>query len=219
MRKSDTEFYNLKDYFKSRVIDFKDQKDKIIDNPLIYLQENKFLAKLDIEYLSIPDNDIKEDSKYFNDKVIERIHASLSEKKQIIIFAMSRDHAVALNILLQEKGVKCECIVGDTSANDRRSYFDKFKTNINYPREPEVFELNILINHGILATGIDLPKVDELYLLRKFGNETTAMQVIGRALRGQKNGGNLRNKIISIKGNKSKIADESELYNLIINMY
>jgi DNA repair protein RadD len=82
-----------------------------------------------------------------------------------------------------------------------------------------LFELNILINHSILATGIDLPRVDELYLLRKFGNETTAMQVLGRALRGEKNGGNLNNKVISIKGNKSKIADESELYNLIKNMY
>ena len=164
---------------------------------------------------------LKKHSREFNDKVIERIQASVDENKQIIIFAMSKDHAVALNILLQDKGLKSECIIGDTSPNDRINYFEKFKTNINTnnPDEPELFELNILINHSILATGIDLPRVDELYLLRKFGNETTAMQVLGRALRGEKNGGNLNNKVISIKGNKSKIADESELYNLIKNMY
>ena len=221
MRTNDTEFYNLKSYFNSNMIDFKDEDDKIIDNPLKYLQDNKFLAKLDIEYLSIPDEDIIEASREFNDKVIERIQASVDENKQIIIFAMSKDHAVALNILLQDKGLKSECIIGDTSPNDRINYFEKFKTNINTnnPDEPELFELNILINHSILATGIDLPRVDELYLLRKFSNETTAMQVLGRALRGEKNGGNLNNKVISIKGNKSKIADESELYNLIKNMY
>ena len=134
---------------------------------------------------------------------------------------MSKDHAVALNILLQDKGLKSECIVGDTSATDRIKYFNKFKTDINANNnaQPKVFELNILINYNILATGIDLPRVDELYLLRKFGNETTAMQVLGRALRGQKNGGNIENKVISVKGNETKIANESDLYNLIKNMY
>jgi DNA repair protein RadD len=221
MRSNDTEFYNLKSYFNSNIIDFKDDNNNIIDDPLKYLQEKHYLASLNIEYLSIPDEEINEASREFNDKVIERIQASLDEKKQIIVFAMSKDHAVGLNILLQDKGVKSECIIGDTSTNDRINYFNKFKTNINAKKdgEPKIFELNVLINYNILATGIDLPRVDELYLLRKFGNETTAMQVLGRALRGKKNGGNIENKVISVKGNKAKIANESELYNLIKNMY
>lgn len=221
MRSEDTEFYNLKDYFGTNVIDFKDDEDNIIDDPLNYLQEKQYLANLDIEYLSIPEEDIAEDSKEFNDKVIERIQNSLKENKQIIIFAMSKDHAVALNILLQANDIKSECIIGDTSAADRINYFNKFKTNINLNKngQPKLFELNVLINYNILSTGIDLPRVDELYLLRKFGNETTAMQVLGRALRGKKNGGNLKNKVISVKGNKTKIQNESELYNLIKNMY
>ena len=221
MRTSDDEFYNLKSYFNSNIIDFKGEDDEVIDDPLKYLQENKYLAKLDIEYLSIPDEDIQEESREFNDKVIERIQVSVNESKQIIIFAMSKNHAVALNILLQDKGLKSECIVGDTSATDRINYFNKFKTDLNAKNigEPKLFELNILINHSILATGIDLPRVDELYLLRKFGNETTAMQVLGRALRGEKNGGNAKNTVVSVKGNETKIANESELYNLIKNMY
>ena len=221
MRTNDTEFYSLKSFFNENMIDFKDEDDKVIDNPLKYLQDNQFLAKLDIEYLSISDDEIKQDSREFNDKIIERIQASIIESKQIIIFAMSKDHAIALNILLQNKGIKSECIIGDTSNADRIKYFNEFKTNINanHSKKPKVFKLNILINHSILATGIDLPRVDELYLLRKFGNQTTAMQVLGRALRGEKNGGNLNNKVISIKGNESKIANESELYNLIKNMY
>lgn len=221
MRSGDTEFYNLKDYFDANLIDFKDEDNNIINDPLKFLQKKQYLAHLVVEYLSIPEEDILEDSKEFNDKVIERIQNSLKEHKQIIIFAMSKDHAVALNILLQAKDIKSECIIGDTSAADRINYFNKFKTNINSdPSEhPKLFELNVLINYNILSTGIDLPRVDELYLLRKFGNETTAMQVLGRALRGKKNGGNLKNKVISIKGNKTKINNESELYNLIKNMY
>ena len=221
MRTNDTEFYNLKDYFNANLIDFKDEGDNIINDPLKFLQKKQYLANLDIEYLSIPEEDILEISKEFNDKVIERIQNSLKDHKQIIIFAMSKDHAVALNILLQAKDIKSECIIGDTSAADRINYFNKFKTNINSDASeyPKLFELNVLINYNILSTGIDLPRVDELYLLRKFGNETTAMQVLGRALRGKKNGGNLKNKVISVKGNKTTINNESELYNLIKNMY
>lgn len=221
MRSGDTEFYNLKDYFNANLIDFKDEENNVINDPLKFLQKKQYLANLDIEYLSIPEEDILEDSKEFNDKVIERIQNSLKEHKQIIIFAMSKDHAVALNILLQAKGIKSECIIGDTSTADRINYFNKFKTNINLDpnKYPKSFQLNVLINYNILSTGIDLPRVDELYLLRKFGNETTAMQVLGRALRGKKNGGNLKNKVISIKGNKTTINNESELYNLIKNMY
>ena len=221
MRSGDTEFYNLKDYFNANLIDFKDEGDNIINDPLKFLQKKQYLANLDIEYLSIPEEDILEISKEFNDKVIERIQNSLKDHKQIIIFAMSKDHAVALNILLQSKDIKSECIIGDTSAADRINYFNKFKTNINSDASeyPKLFELNVLINYNILSTGIDLPRVDELYLLRKFGNETTAMQVLGRALRGKKNGGNLKNKVISVKGNKTTINNESELYNLIKNMY
>ena len=191
MRSGDTEFYNLKDYFNANLIDFKDEGDNIINDPLKFLQKKQYLANLDIEYLSIPEEDILEISKEFNDKVIERIQNSLKDHKQIIIFAMSKDHAVALNILLQAKDIKSECIIGDTSAADRINYFNKFKTNINSDASeyPKLFELNVLINYNILSTGIDLPRVDELYLLRKFGNETTAMQVLGRALRGKKKRG------------------------------
>jgi len=215
MRMEDNEFHNLKDYFNGKIIDFKDEYDRSILNPLKYLQDNEYLANLDIEYLSINDDEIHEDSNEFNDKVIERILSSVKEEKQIIVFSRSVDHAIGLNILLQDKGVKSECIIGDTSSNDRLRYFNDFKSKDDNDR----FKLNVLINYNILATGIDLPRVDELFLLRKFGNVTTAMQVLGRALRGKNNGGNLRNKVISVKGNKTKISNESDLYNLIKNMH
>jgi DNA repair protein RadD len=220
LRTEDNEFYNLKSYFNSNIIDFKNENGEIIENPLKHLQDNEFLARIDIEYLSIPEVDIDQNSRDFNLKILERIKISVHEKKQIIVFAMSKDHAIALNILLQSEGVKSECIIGDTSAIDRLNYFSQFQKIVeNKQTKEKSFELNVIINYNILATGIDLPKVDELFLLRKFGNETTAMQVLGRALRGPKNGGNKTNKVISVIGNSSKIADESQLFNLIKNMY
>jgi DNA repair protein RadD len=209
MRPDDTEFYGLKDYFNNLVIDFKDNNDNIIENPLLYLQEKGYLAQIEVEYLAIDSDEIKEESFDFNYKVIERIKSSVLENKQIIVFAMSKDHAVALDILLKHQNIKSSCIIGDTLTQERQTFFKDFQNK----------KINVLINFDILSTGIDLPKVDELFLLRKFGQLTTAMQVLGRALRGKENGGNEKNKVISIIKNKEKIHNANDLYNLINNMY
>lgn len=209
MRPDDDEFYSLKKSFNDLIIDFKDDQNEIIKNPLSYLQDKGYLARIETEYLSIPEDEIKENSQELNNKVIARLEASVEEGKQIIVFAMSKDHAIALDILLKDKKLKTGCIIGDTLSQDRQQFFNDFTNK----------KINILINFGILSTGIDLPKVDELFLLRKFGEYTTAMQVLGRALRGKLNGGNDKNKIISIKGNKEIIDDANDLYNLIKNMY
>lgn len=209
MRADDSEFFNLKDMFQNRIIDFKNTEDKIIENPIKYLQEKKFLAEIDIEYLSIPETELKETSKDLNTKILERIKLSVENRKQTIVFAMSKDHAIALDILFKYYNLNSACITGDTLPQDRQIFFEKFKLK----------HLDILINYDILATGIDLPKVDQLFLIRKFGQLTTAMQVLGRALRGLHNGGNERNQVISIKSNKQIINDPNNLYNLIKNMY
>ncbi|RAR73707.1 DEAD/DEAH box helicase [Flavobacterium aciduliphilum] len=209
LRPDDNEMFSLKNYFDNRIIEFKDEDDIIIKNPLEYLQEKNYLASIDVEYLSIPSDEIKPTSSEFNTKIINRIKQSLEEKKQIIIFAMSKNHAIALDILLKHEKVKCNCIIGETLSQERQIYFKEFQDK----------KINVLINYDILATGIDLPKVDELFILRKFGQVTTAMQVLGRALRGELNGGNKKNKIISVINNKVIINNPNDLYNLINNMH
>ena len=111
--------------------------------------------------------------------------------------------------LLKTKDISSACIVGETASQERQHFFKEFTNK----------KINVLINYDILCTGIDLPKVDELFILRKFGQHTTAMQVLGRALRGERNGGNKTNKVISIKGNRDIINNANNLYNLIKNMY
>ena len=44
LRPEDNEMYGLKDYFDNRIINFKDENDKIINNPLEYLQQKNYLA-------------------------------------------------------------------------------------------------------------------------------------------------------------------------------
>jgi DNA repair protein RadD len=209
MRPDDNEFFGIKTFFQNNITPFKDENGNEIQDPLNYLQENNYLAEIEVEYLKIPKNEINETSREFNNKVIERIKISVGEGKQIIIFAASKDHAIALNILLRNENILSNCIVGETLPQERQILFKQFKNK----------EINVLINFDILSTGIDLPKVDELFLLRKFGQYTTAMQVLGRALRGELNGGNKKNRVISIINNETMIEDANDLFNLIKNMY
>ncbi|SOC81564.1 Superfamily II DNA or RNA helicase [Salinimicrobium sediminis] len=209
MRPDDNDFFNLKTFFNSHLIEFEDEKNLKIDDPIKYLQNKRYLAKIKTEFLSLPEEFIDEKSKDFNDAVVNRLKFCQKDREKVIVFARSKDHAIALDILLKYHALKSECIIGETTNEERQSFFERFSNG----------DLMILVNYDILSTGIDLPKVDTLFLLRKFGQYTTAMQVLGRALRGHYNGGNDHNKIISIKGNHDFINEPSDLYNTIKNMY
>lgn len=209
MREDDDEFMNLKHFFLNGQIEFKDDNNNHISDPINYLQEKGYLAKIIPEYLKIDPKDIDQFSEELNNQIINRAKISIEKNEQIIVFAMSKDHAIALNILFKYHELKSECIVGETLVSDRQEFFKQFKDK----------KINILVNYSILSTGIDLPKVDLLILARKFQQYTTAMQVVGRALRGEKNGGNKTNTIVSIINNSQIINDPSNLYNLINNMH
>ena len=47
-----------------------------------------------------------------------------------------------------------------------------------------------MINYGILTTGFDDPKIDTVFITRPTSSGVLYHQMIGRGLRGVKNGGN-----------------------------
>ena len=206
LRADDNEFANLRGFFNNRLIEIKVPEG---ESALSFLQENRYLAELETEYLRIEKKFIKEESQELNHLIVEKILNSVGQRKQVILFALSKDHAIALDIIFKLNNIKSECIIGETSSVLRQEYFRMFKDK----------EINVLLNYEILATGIDLPKVDELFIIRKFNQYSTAMQVLGRALRGEKNGGNQTNKIVSLIDNKRIIQNPSVLFEFIKNIY
>jgi superfamily II DNA or RNA helicase len=114
---------------------------------------------------------------------------------------MSLSHAVALNVILNKAGIPNGCIVGDTPIDERNEILSRFQNH----------ELTALINYDILTTGVDIPGMDGVLILRNFQERHTAIQVIGRALRGKKNGGNQWNDVIFINAFSSQ--NINELYN------
>ena len=129
---------------------------------------------------------------------------------QTIVFAIDRDHAVALNKLFNEKGkkygIKSDFIISgvqDTftgitvSSKDNEEKIDRYRRG----------EIQVLINVNILTEGTDLPQTHTVFLTRPTVSTVLMTQMVGRALRGELAGGTKEAYIISFVDDwNSKIA-------------
>jgi superfamily II DNA or RNA helicase len=204
----------LANYFDDNLITIKDDSGIEQSNPLMYLQEENVLAKIDetilefdltlnmnlntnAEELSV--TQLEEIAKqvvinpFRNIKILESVKELLEKdpKESILIFAASTEHCLVLDMIFKKEGISSSYIVG-TSKNEKREHvIEEFKNK----------NLNVLINYGVLSTGFDAPKLNTLIIARTINSNILGSQIIGRALRGKRNGGNSRNKIIVLKDN------------------
>jgi len=98
---------------------------------------------------------------------------------QIVVFAASVESAQTLATLLTLHGRPAASIDQDTNPEDRRAAIDRFKSG----------ELKVLTNYAVLSQGFDAPKTDAVYITRPTSSEVRYQQMVGRGLRGPKNGG------------------------------
>ena len=103
-------------------------------------------------------------------------------------FAASVSHAEYLAGLLSHLGVPSKAISAGTSAGARRHYVKQFRSG----------DIRVLTNYGVLAEGFDAPSVDAVYVTRPTYSPNVYQQMIGRGLRGPKNGGKERCLIVNV---------------------
>jgi superfamily II DNA or RNA helicase len=207
-RNDDHNHSNLKQYFNNEIITHEYGRE--YSGSLDQLQQEEYLACLKIHYLQIPPIELHEHSSEFNEVIIDQLLNLANRKLKTLVFACSKDHAIALSIFLSERNTPSFVITGDTHFSERTPIFDQFMDN----QHPS----NILINYEILATGVDLPQIDGIFIARTFKNPVTAMQVLGRALRGPKNGGKKENFVYSVRSNEQYMNSPDDLYDLLKNM-
>ena len=127
-----------------------------------------------------------------NDEILGRVKQLIKTGKQrILIFAASTEHAKILSALLEFRNVKLGLVLGDTPLEMRQEIYADFKQG----------EINVIVNYGVLTTGFDEPKLDVCLIARPCSSPVLYSQMVGRALRGVKNGGNSQNLIIDVSDN------------------
>ena len=215
----------LSDYFNNNIIKIEDDKGQELENPLVYLQNINVLAKIDHNPIKVNFDDFTADeiikiiesgeldedqiekiveSPIRNKIIIDEVVKSLKnpDRDLILIFACSTSHCILLQKLLELNQIKSEVVLAETPTKLRNKYISEFKKG----------DLKVLINYGVLTTGFDAPKLKTLILARHTTSIILYSQMVGRALRGPKNGGNEQNYVVDLVDNFRKLGDPDQLF-------
>ncbi len=209
-RSNDSDQNNFKQKFNT-LYQLTDDNNVVVDSPIEYLIEREFLSHVKFNILSNSEGHVSE-AEFFrtlNKSVADECKLLIEKNQNTIIFARSKSHAVALSIYLSKLGLKNGLIIGETPDITRKQLLSDFADKEK--------ELNILINHLILSTGIDVPGMNSIMVLGEIDSPSLGLQILGRAMRGPKNGGNKENTIYLTKQNYTRLSDYKLLETTVLN--
>ena len=195
------ENYKLADFFQRQKVQLEIED---YATPVDYLQAEGYLAKTIFTQLPSPASEFtltpSEIEKIRNgweipEGVLKRLSADVRRNllilktvseaaeagKKIIIFGCSVDHAELLHLFLRYEGINSGLVTSRTSSEERRRTIDLYKDSD---------EISVLVNYGVLTTGFDAPKTNVAVIARPTTSVSLYGQMIGRAARGPKAGGN-----------------------------
>ena len=108
-----------------------------------------------------------------------------------LVFATSVEHSQTVAALLTQRGIKARAVSGNTEASIRRRVVDEFRAG----------DIKALVNYGVFREGFDAPKTQAIVVARPVYSPNLYFQMIGRGLRGVKNGGNDQCLILNVRDN------------------
>lgn len=135
-----------------------------------------------------------------NQLLVERIQQA--GERSILFFANSVKHAGEMAARLHLAGIPAAAVSGTTPTSARRYFLDRFQRG----------EIRVLCNHSVLTTGFDAPKTDMVLIARQVFSPVRYMQMVGRGLRGEKNGGTERCRIVTVLDNLRQFEDKHPYY-------
>lgn len=106
---------------------------------------------------------------------IERLPAD----SPVLLFATSVNHAKLMAAMLNDRKIPAASIDSATPDADRRARIEEFRKR----------KIRVLTNFGVLAQGFDAPATEVVIVARPTYSPNVYQQMIGRGLRGPKNGG------------------------------
>lgn len=182
------------------------------DEPLLRLQRDKVLSEVTMEiirneeFVPLSEDEISYfEERHFlppapmnqlaqdNDRTL-RIVESIKSKPQdwsILVFAASIENAATIATALTLDGIPAASIDGQTPDKERIDILDRFKNG----------KLRVLTNFAVLTQGFDAPRTRAVYITRPTTSEVRYLQMIGRGLRGPKNGGTESVHIVNVLDN------------------
>lgn len=94
-------------------------------------------------------------------------------------------------------GIPAAAVSRTTPTSSRRYFLERFQRG----------EIRVLCNHSVLTTGFDAPKTDMVLIARQVFSPVRYMQIVGRGMRGEKNGGTSSCRLVTVVDNLRQFQD------------
>lgn len=124
-------------------------------------------------------------------RIIDAYGRHIDPNWSTLIFATSVEHAKTVAALLNSRDITSRAVSGETETSTRRRVVEEFRRG----------EIKALVNYGVFREGFDAPKTRAIIVARPVYSPNLYFQMIGRGLRGIKNGGNDRCLILNVRDN------------------
>ena len=122
-------------------------------------------------------------------RIIQAYDEHIDRDWPTIIFATSVGHARTIAALLDLKGIASRAVSAVTAAVTRRRVIEEFRSG----------KIKVLVNYGVFGEGFDAPRTRAIIVARPVYSPNLYFRMIGRGLRGPKNGGNARCLILDVE--------------------
>jgi len=182
------------------------------DNPIDYLVDQGYLAKTNFRPLlheggfELSDDDLKRiesdleipemilrrlaEDEQRNLVIIREVETLTIRHQRILVFATTVSHAQLLATVLSARGFRASVVTGNTNTYERARLIEEFKGNDPRPI--------VICNYGVLTTGFDAPKTSAAVIARPTKSLVLYSQMVGRAIRGKRAGGNDTAEIVTV---------------------
>ena len=101
------------------------------------------------------------------------VNESLNDRQHILIFLPTVAASVEATQILSDAGIKTSCVLGITSAEERKQTLSDFQDG----------KIRVLVNCLVLTEGFDCPCIDALIVARPTKSGLLIQQMVGRGLR------------------------------------
>ena len=123
-------------------------------------------------------------------KIVREVERLFSEHKRVIVFATTVGHADLLTAVLNAREIPARCVTSKTGDVGRAQCISWFKEH--------AAEHRVIVNFGVLTTGFDAPQTSAALIARPTKSLVLYSQMVGRAIRGPKAGGNSSAEIVTV---------------------
>ena len=199
----------LSDYFDGRKVTLEVEG---YDDPVTFLIDQKYLARPVFRTLNsdaglkLSDADVNELSSAIdvpnrlldrlgtdtqrNLKILSAVEDLLERHRRVIVFAPSVENARILTAILSLRGHEGFVVTGESNVSERERAIRRFRGNAS--------RAMVVVNYGVLTTGFDAPATSAAVIARPTRSLVLYSQMVGRATRGTRAGGNDEAEIVSV---------------------